>query len=60
MPRRILIVGAGTAGRSLADSIATAGDTVVGFLDDARTDADVLGTLSEVNDVVRRHHGDGV
>lgn len=60
MPRRILIVGAGTAGRSLADSIATAGDTVVGFLDDARTDADVLGTLSEVNDVVRRHHVDGV
>jgi FlaA1/EpsC-like NDP-sugar epimerase len=53
MPKRVLIVGAGTAGRSLADSIAAAGDIVVGFLDDSQTTGNVLGTLASVNEVIR-------
>lgn len=53
--RRILIVGAGTAGRSLAESIKSAGGTVVGYLDDVKTGDDVLGRLADVNAVVRDH-----
>ncbi len=56
--RRILIVGAGTAGRSLAASIANAGGTVVGYLDDVKTADDILGTLADVNEVVREHQID--
>jgi len=54
MNRRILIVGAGTAGRSLASSIAATGGTVVGFLDDVKTGDGILGTLADVNLVVER------
>lgn len=54
MNRRILIVGAGTAGRSLAASIAATGGTVAGFLDDVKTGDGILGTLADVNEVVER------
>ncbi len=50
--RRILIVGHGTAGRALAEDARAHGDTVVGFLDDARSGSQVLGGLDDVNDVV--------
>ncbi len=52
MSRRILIVGAGTAGRSLGASITAAGGIVRGFLDDVKTGEGILGTLADVNRVV--------
>lgn len=60
MTRRALIAGAGTAGRSLAASIIAAGETVVGFLDDAQTGPDVLGTLAQVDEVARAQRIDQV
>ena len=55
MSGRILIVGRGTAGISLADDIRRRGGEVVGFLDDRITDGDVLGTLADVDAVVAAH-----
>jgi FlaA1/EpsC-like NDP-sugar epimerase len=52
---RILVVGHGTAGVTLADDIRARGGAVVGFLDDRSTGADVLGTLADVNAVVAEH-----
>jgi FlaA1/EpsC-like NDP-sugar epimerase len=52
MSSRILIVGRGTAGVSLADDIRSHGGDVVGFLDDRVTGDDILGTLADVNEVV--------
>jgi len=52
MSSRILIVGRGTAGNTLADDIRARGGTVAGFLDDRATGQDVLGTLADVNDVL--------
>ncbi len=58
--RRALIVGKGTAGRSLAADVVKRGDVVVGFLDDALVEHDVLGTLSDVNAVISAHAVDMV
>ena len=46
--KRVLIAGAGTAGRSLAADVDASGDVVVGFLDDTQVGPDILGRLSEV------------
>jgi FlaA1/EpsC-like NDP-sugar epimerase len=57
--RRVLVVGRGAAGRSIAEDIRACGGTVVGFLDDHDSDSgDVLGPLSAVNDVVARESVD--
>jgi len=58
--RRILIVGRGTAGRALASDVAERGNIVVGFLDDLSTNPDVLGTLEEVNSVIRSSAAEAV
>lgn len=55
MTDRILIVGHGTAGVTLAEDIRSRGGEVVGFLDDRSTGDDVLGTLGDVNEVVANH-----
>lgn len=52
MSNRILIVGHGSAGVSLAKDIRARGGEVAGFLDDRATGADVLGTLADVNSVI--------
>jgi len=52
-PRRILVVGHGVAGQSIAADARANGDVVVGFLDDDTSSPAVLGTLREVNAVVR-------
>ncbi|THG30826.1 SDR family NAD(P)-dependent oxidoreductase [Naasia lichenicola] len=53
-PRRVLIAGHGTAGTSLADDVRTAGDLVLGFLDDVSGSDEVLGRLDEVAEVCAR------
>ncbi|WP_448257950.1 SDR family NAD(P)-dependent oxidoreductase [Microbacterium aurum] len=58
--RRILIAGFGTAGRSLAEDVAHAGDTVVGYVDDDQRSAEVLGTLTDVASVVDGYRVDAV
>lgn len=58
--RRVLIVGAGAAGRSLADDVANIGEELVGFLDDVQQATDILGTLDEVREVCERHSVDVV
>ncbi|MEO7720531.1 MAG: polysaccharide biosynthesis protein [Pseudolysinimonas sp.] len=55
MSDRILIVGHGTAGLTLADDIRRRGGDVAGFLDDRVAGDGVLGTLADVNQVVARH-----
>lgn len=52
MSKRILIVGHGNAGRTLADDIRARGGEVVGFLDDAQSSPPVLGRLADVDEVV--------
>lgn len=52
MTGRILIVGRGTAGQTLAADVRRRGGEVVGFLDDRVVGDDVLGTLGDVNEVV--------
>lgn len=52
MTGRILIVGRGTAGQTLAADVRRRGGEVVGFLDDRVEGDDVLGTLRDVNEVV--------
>jgi FlaA1/EpsC-like NDP-sugar epimerase len=52
MSGRILIIGRGTAGMTLADDVRRRGGEVVGFLDDYVTGADILGTLKDADDVV--------
>jgi FlaA1/EpsC-like NDP-sugar epimerase len=49
---RILIVGRGTAGKTLAADVRRRGGEVVGFLDDRVEGDDVLGTLRDVDAVV--------
>lgn len=58
MPRRILVVGRGAAGTTLAADSRKHGDEVVGFLDDTVEAADVLGTLADVNAVIATHRVD--
>jgi FlaA1/EpsC-like NDP-sugar epimerase len=53
--RRVLIVGRGVAGRALADDARVKGHVIVGFLDDNADAPDVLGTLVDVNRVVREY-----
>jgi len=55
MPKKILIVGYGTAGKSLAASLKKSNQKVEGCLDDSSTGARVLGTLTQVNDIVKQH-----
>lgn len=50
---RVLIAGAGVAGRSLAADVEAEGDELVGFLDDQSPDDDVLGPLDAVADICR-------
>ena len=58
--RRILIAGHGTAGRSLAEDVSSAGDSVVGYLDDRLKGVEILGTLSDVEAVVIDYDVDAV
>ena len=60
MSRRVLVVGRGTAGIGIAQDATAHGDVVIGFLDDAQRSPDVLGTLADVNRVVREHAVDTV
>jgi FlaA1/EpsC-like NDP-sugar epimerase len=55
MSNRILIVGFGAAGKSLARSIEKTKDKVVGYLDDSITNPKILGTLEQVNQVIKKH-----
>lgn len=55
MAKKILIVGFGTAGKSLERSLKKNGQRIVGFLDDLREDPRVLGKLRDVNQVVAAH-----
>lgn len=56
MAKKILIVGYGVAGRGLADSLRENHEEVLGFLDDTATADEVLGTLADVNDVVKKYN----
>lgn len=55
MSARILIVGHGIAGASLAEDIRARGGVVVGFLDDRSSADAVLGRLADVNAVLAEH-----
>lgn len=55
MSDRILIVGHGTAGLTLAQDIRERGGEIAGFLDDHATGEEVLGTLADVNAVIDEH-----
>lgn len=57
MSRRILIIGHGNAGQTLARDIRAQadGDIVVGFLDDSASGGEVLGALADVNEVIEAH-----
>lgn len=55
MAKKILIVGYGTAGKSLANSLQTNGQKVQGFLDDASVGRAILGRLADVNKVIADH-----
>jgi FlaA1/EpsC-like NDP-sugar epimerase len=55
MNERILIVGFGNAGRTLGADVSSRGGTVVGYLDDAATGPEILGTLGDVNAVVEEN-----
>ena len=52
--KRVIIAGRGIAGSSLAMDVQASGDIVVGFLDDAETGPEVLGTLANVASVCER------
>lgn len=55
MTKRILVVGFGKAGRSLAASLRKSNQPIEGFLDDENTGKQILGTLHDVNEVVERY-----
>ncbi|HJQ09257.1 MAG TPA: polysaccharide biosynthesis protein [Candidatus Saccharimonadales bacterium] len=55
MRKKVLIVGRGVAGRSLAKSLKQSGQPVTGFLDDKSKSRLVLGKLADVNVVVAKH-----
>lgn len=57
---RVLIAGAGTAGLSLAIDIKQRGGEVVGFLDDSKASSEILGTLSDVEEVLERYKVDTI
>lgn len=58
--RRVLVVGFGVAGAGIAADARDHGHEVVGFLDDVKTAPEVLGTLADVNRVVRDNDVDSV
>jgi FlaA1/EpsC-like NDP-sugar epimerase len=58
--KRVLIAGAGAAGRSLASDVEASGDVVVGFLDDTQTGPDIVGTLADVRTLCERESVDVV
>lgn len=53
--KRILIVGHGIAGKSLGKSLKADDKLVIGYLDDHETGSEILGTLKDVNDIVKTH-----
>lgn len=57
-PGRVLIVGAGVAGESLAVDITNRGGEVVGFLDDSKESSKILGKLSDVVEVLNSYKVD--
>lgn len=50
---KVLIVGKGTAGRSLAEDIISRGGEVIGYLDDYEVSDDVLGHLRDANRIIK-------
>src|SRR6187455_3161373 len=54
MGNRILIIGFGTAGKSLARSLNKTTDKIVGFLDDHIQNPKVIGTLADVNKIISK------
>lgn len=58
MSKRVVIVGRGAAGQSLAEDVARAGDVFLGYLDDRVPGDDVLGVLADVVDVVANYSVD--
>jgi sugar transferase (PEP-CTERM system associated) len=65
MEERVLILGTGSAARSVADLIATQHDfsyRVVGFVDDAEGHeaAHIVGTTGDLADLIRRHRVDRI
>ncbi len=58
MAKRILVVGYGIAGKTLAEDLVRHGAEVTGFLDDASTEPKILGRLDQVNEVIDKHHID--
>ena len=60
--RRVLIIGAGRIGRRLEDAFRQypwMGFETVGFLDDAKSDGDVIGTTDDLGTVLDRFDGAG-
>lgn len=53
--KRILIIGHGTAGRSLGRSLESNNEKAIGYLDDHETGEHILGTLNDVNEIVKKH-----
>lgn len=58
--KRVLIVGAGVAGESLAADVTSLGDHVVGFLDDVVQSNRVIGPLNNLSKAINEHHVDVV
>ena len=58
--RRVLVVGFGVAGIGIAADARAHGHEIVGFLDDLKSSPEVLGSLADVNRVVREHDVDSV
>lgn len=54
MAKRILIIGYGVAGRSLAKNLELDGQEVKGFLDDTSRNSRILGTLDTANEVIKK------
>ena len=55
MSKRILIVGYGRAGTLLGAAVVREGGTLVGYLDDSVEGPEVIGQLSDVNEVIKTH-----
>jgi len=53
--KKILIVGAGKAGKSLASSLKKNNQPFIGYLDDKSQEKAVLGKLSDVNSVLKEY-----
>lgn len=53
--KRIIVIGYGVAGKSLARSLKQNGQPIEGFLDDTSTGKHVLGRLDDVNEVIKSH-----